>query len=216
MKIYIDTANIEEIREAESWGILDGVTTNPSLVAREKRPYEEVVREICGIVDGPVSAESVGMDADAIVEEGRALAAIHDQVVVKVPMMKEGLKAISRLSAEGIRVNCTLVFSPLQALVAAKAGAAFISPFVGRLDDISHFGMEGIEQIMQILENYDYPSEVIVASVRTPVHVLQAALTGAHIATIPFGVLDKLYRHPLTDTGIEKFLADHGKIPGSS
>lgn len=216
MKIYIDTANIEEIREAQSWGILDGVTTNPSLVAREKRPYPEIVREICGIVDGPVSAETVGMDADTIVDEGRTLAAIHDQVVVKVPIMKEGLKAISRLSGEGIRVNCTLVFSPAQALMAAKAGAAYISPFVGRLDDIGQFGMEGIEQIMQILENYDYPSEVIVASVRTPVHVLQAALTGAHIATVPFGILDKLYRHPLTDSGIEKFLADNGKIPGSA
>ena len=150
---------------------------------------------------------------DAIVDEGRTLAAVHEQVVVKVPMMKEGLKAMNRLSSEGIRVNCTLVFSPAQALLAAKAGAAFISPFVGRLDDISHFGMEGIEQILQILENYDYQSEVIVASIRTPVHVLQSALTGAHIATIPFAVLDKLYRHPLTDKGIEKFLADHGKIP---
>lgn len=216
MKIYIDTANIDEIREAQSWGILDGVTTNPSLVAREKRPYPEIVREICAIVDGPVSAETVGMDADTIVDEGRTLAAIHEQVVVKVPIMKEGLKAISRLSGEGIRVNCTLVFSPAQALMAAKAGAAFISPFVGRLDDIGQFGMEGIEQTMQILENYDFSSEVIVASVRTPVHVLQAALTGAHIATVPFGILDKLYRHPLTDRGIEKFLADNGKIPGSA
>jgi transaldolase len=215
MKIYIDTANIDEIREVQSWGILDGVTTNPSLVAREKRPYEDIVREICGIVDGPVSAETIGMDADTMVQEGRDLAAIHEQVVVKVPMMKEGLKAVSRLSGEGIRVNCTLVFSPTQALMAAKAGAAFISPFVGRLDDISHFGMEGVEQIMQILESYDYPSEVIVASVRTPVHVLQAALSGAHIATVPFNVLDKLYRHPLTDRGIEKFIADHGTIPGS-
>jgi len=213
MKIYIDTANIEEIREAQSWGVLDGVTTNPSLVAREKRPYSDIVREICEIVSGPVSAETVGMEADTIVEEGRRLAAIHDRIVVKVPIMKEGLKAMSRLSAEGIRVNCTLVFSPAQALLAAKAGAAFISPFVGRLDDISHFGMEIIEQTLQILENYEYQSEVIVASIRTPVHVLQSALAGAHIATVPFAVLDKLYRHPLTDKGIEKFLADHGRIP---
>jgi len=216
MKIFIDTANIEEIREVNSWGILDGVTTNPSLVAREKRPYEEVVREICGIVSGPVSAETVGMDADTIVEEGFRLAKIHDQVAVKVPIMKEGLKAIRRLSGEGVRVNTTLVFSPMQALLAAKAGTAFISPFVGRLDDVSQFGMEGIEQIVQILENYDYEAEVIVASVRSPIHVLQSALMGAHIATVPFAVLEKLYRHPLTDVGIEKFLADHKKIPPRS
>lgn len=213
MKFFIDTANIEEIREANSWGIVDGVTTNPSLVAREKRPYEEIVREICEIVDGPVSAETVGMEADRIVEEGRRLASIHDQVVVKVPIMREGLKGIRRLAEEGIRVNTTLVFSPMQALVAAKAGAAFISPFVGRLDDIGHFGMEGIEQIIQILNNYDSPAEVIVASVRSPLHVLQSALMGAHIATVPFSVLEKLYRHPLTDAGIEKFLSDHRKIP---
>jgi transaldolase len=213
MKIFIDTANIEEIREVNSWGILDGVTTNPSLVAREKRPYEEVVREICDIVSGPVSAETVAMDADTIVEEGIRLAKIHDQVAVKVPIMKEGLKAIRRLSAEGVRVNTTLVFSPMQALLAAKAGTAFISPFVGRLDDVSQFGMEGIEQIVQILENYEYEAELIVASIRSPIHVLQSALMGAHIATVPFSVLEKLYRHPLTDVGIEKFLADHRKIP---
>ena len=213
MKFFIDTANIEEIREANSWGIVDGVTTNPSLVAREKRPYEEIVLEICEIVDGPVSAETVGLEADQIVEEGRRLASIHDQVVVKVPIMREGLKGIRRLAEEGVRVNTTLVFSPMQALVAAKAGAAFISPFVGRLDDIGHFGMEGIEQIIQILNNYDSPAEVIVASIRSPLHVLQSALMGAHIATVPFSVLEKLYRHPLTDAGIEKFLADHRKIP---
>ena len=216
MKIFIDTANIEEIREAGSWGIIDGVTTNPSLVAKEKRPYEEVVREICGLVSGPVSAETVGMDADTIVDEGLRLAAIHEQIAVKVPIMKEGLKAIRRLVAEGVKVNTTLVFSPMQALLAAKAGAAFISPFVGRLDDVSQFGMEGIEQIVTILDNYDYPAEIIVASVRSPIHVLQSALMGAHIATVPFSVLEKLYRHPLSDTGIEKFLADHKKIPTSS
>lgn len=216
MKIFIDTANIEEIREAGSWGIIDGVTTNPSLVAKEKRPYEEVVREICGLVSGPVSAETVGMDADTIVDEGLRLAAIHEQIAVKVPIMKEGLKATRRLAAEGVKVNTTLVFSPMQALLAAKAGAAFISPFVGRLDDVSQFGMEGIEQIVTILDNYDYPAEIIVASVRSPIHVLQSALMGAHIATVPFSVLEKLYRHPLSDTGIEKFLADHKKIPTSS
>jgi len=216
VKFFIDTANIEEIREANSWGIVDGVTTNPSLVAKEKRPYEEIVREICEIVDGPVSAETVGMEADRIVEEGRRLASIHDQVVVKVPIMREGLKGIRRLAEEGIRVNTTLVFSPMQALVAAKAGAAFISPFVGRLDDIGNFGMEGIEQIIQILNNYDSPAEVVVASVRSPLHVLQSALMGAHIATVPFSVLEKLYRHPLTDAGIEKFLADHRKIPSGN
>jgi transaldolase len=216
MKIFIDTANIEEIREASSWGIIDGVTTNPSLVAREKRPYEEVVREICELVSGPVSAETVGMDADTIVDEGLRLAAIHEQIAVKVPIMKEGLKAIRRLAAEGVKVNTTLVFSPMQALLAAKAGTAFISPFVGRLDDVSQFGMEGIEQIVTILGNYDYPAEIIVASVRSPIHVLQSALMGAHIATVPFSVLEKLYRHPLSDAGIEKFLADHKKIPTSS
>ena len=215
MKIFIDTANIEEIREASSWGIIDGVTTNPSLVAKEKRPYEEVVREICGLVSGPVSAETVGMDADTIVDEGLKLAAIHEQIAVKVPIMKEGLKAIRRLAAEGVKVNTTLVFSPMQALLAAKAGTAFISPFVGRLDDVSQFGMEGIEQIVTILDNYDYPAEIIVASVRSPIHVLQSALMGAHIATVPFAVLEKLYRHPLSDAGIEKFLADHKKIPTS-
>lgn len=213
MKIFIDTANIDEIREASSWGIIDGVTTNPSLVAKEKRPYEDVVREICGLVSGPVSAETVGMEADTIVEEGLRLAAIHEQIAVKVPIMKEGLKAIRRLAAEGVKVNTTLVFSPMQALLAAKAGTAFISPFVGRLDDQSQFGMEGIEQIVTILENYDYPAEIIVASVRSPIHVLQSALMGAHIATVPFSVLEKLYRHPLSDAGIEKFLADHKKIP---
>jgi len=215
MKIFIDTANIEEIREASSWGIIDGVTTNPSLVAKEKRPYEEVAREICGLVSGPVSAETVGMDADTIVDEGLKLAAIHEQIAVKVPIMKEGLKAIRRLAAEGVKVNTTLVFSPMQALLAAKAGTAFISPFVGRLDDVSQFGMEGIEQIVTILDNYDYPAEIIVASVRSPIHVLQSALMGAHIATVPFSVLEKLYRHPLSDAGIEKFLADHKKIPTS-
>lgn len=213
MKLFLDTANVAQIREAARWGVLDGVTTNPSLVAKEKRPFHELVREICGIVDGPVSAETVSLEAGAIVAEGRQLAKIHDRVVVKVPVMKEGLAATKALAAEGIRVNMTLVFSPAQALLAAKAGAAFISPFVGRLDDAGHTGMEMVEQSLEILRNYDFASEIIVASVRSPLHVAQAAIVGAHIATVPFAVLEQLVRHPLTDTGIEKFLADARTIP---
>ena len=213
MKLFLDTANVAQIREAARWGVLDGVTTNPSLVAKERRPFHELVREICGIVDGPVSAETVSLEAGAIVAEGRQLAKLHDRVVVKVPVMKEGLAATRALAAEGIRVNMTLVFSPAQVLLAAKAGAAFISPFVGRLDDAGQDGMEVIEQSMEILHNYDYATEIIVASVRNPVHVTRAAIAGAHIATIPFAVLEQLYRHPLTDVGMEKFLADAKKIP---
>ena len=213
MKIFLDTANVAQIREAARWGVLDGVTTNPSLVAKEKRPFHETVREICGIVDGPVSAETVSLEAGAIVAEGRQLAKIHDRVVVKVPIMKEGLAATRALAAEGIRVNMTLVFSPAQVLLAAKAGAAFISPFVGRLDDIGQQGLEMVEQSLEILRNYDFAAEIIVASVRSPLHVVQAAALGAHIATVPFAILEQLVRHPLTDTGIEKFLADARTIP---
>jgi transaldolase len=213
MQLFLDTANVAQIREAARWGVLDGVTTNPSLVAREKRPFHEVVREICGIVDGPVSAETVSLEAAAIVAEGRVLAKIHDRVVVKVPIMKEGLAATKALAAEGIRVNMTLVFSPAQVLLAAKAGAAYISPFVGRLDDAGQTGMEMVEQSLEILCNYDYAAQVIVASVRSPLHVTQAAMLGAHIATVPFAILEQLVRHPLTDTGIEKFLADARTIP---
>ena len=213
MKLFLDTANVAQIREAARWGVLDGVTTNPSLVAKEKRPFHELVREICGIVDGPVSAETVSLEAGAIVAEGRQLAKLHDRVVVKVPVMKEGLAATRALAAEGIRVNMTLVFSPAQVLLAAKAGAAFISPFVGRLDDAGHTGMEMVEQSLEILRNYDLASEIIVASVRSPLHVAQAATMGAHIATVPFAVLEQLVRHPLTDVGIEKFLADARTIP---
>ena len=213
MKIFLDTANVAQIREAARWGVLDGVTTNPSLVAKEKRPFHEVVREICTIVDGPVSAETVSLEAGAIVAEGRQLAKLHDRVVVKVPVMKEGLAATRALAAEGIRVNMTLVFSPAQVLLAAKAGAAFISPFVGRLDDAGHTGMEMVEQSLEILRNYDFASEIIVASVRSPLHVAQAATMGAHIATVPFAVLEQLVRHPLTDVGIEKVLADARTIP---
>ena len=213
MKLFLDTANVAQIREAARWGVLDGVTTNPSLVAKERRPFHELVREICGIVDGPVSAETVSLEAGAIVAEGRQLAKLHDRVVVKVPVMKEGLAATRALAAEGIRVNMTLVFSPAQVLLAAKAGAAFISPFVGRLDDAGHAGMEMVEQSLEILRNYDFATEVIVASVRSPLHVAQAATIGAHIATVPYAVLEQLVRHPLTDAGIEKFLADARTIP---
>jgi transaldolase len=213
MKLFLDTANVAQIREAARWGVLDGVTTNPSLVAKEKRPFHDLVREICGIVDGPVSAETVSLEAGAIVAEGRQLAKLHDRVVVKVPVMKEGLAATRALAAEGIRVNMTLVFSPAQVLLAAKAGAAFISPFVGRLDDAGHTGMEMVEQSLEVLRNYDFASEIIVASVRSPLHVAQAATMGAHIATVPFAVLEQLVRHPLTDVGIEKFLADARTIP---
>ena len=216
MKLFLDTANVAQIREAARWGVLDGVTTNPSLVAKEKRPFHEVVREICTIVDGPVSAETVSLEAGAIVAEGRQLAKLHDRVVVKVPVMKEGLAATRALAAEGIRVNMTLVFSPAQVLLAAKAGAAFISPFVGRLDDAGQAGMEMVEQSLEILRNYDFASEVIVASVRSPLHVTQAAIAGAHIATVPFAVLEQLVRHPLTDVGIEKFLADARTIPAAA
>ena len=215
MKIFLDTANVGQIREAARWGVLDGVTTNPSLVAKEKRPFHELVREICGIVDGPVSAETVSLEAAAIVAEGRQLAKLHDRVVVKVPVMAEGLAATRALAAEGIRVNMTLVFSPAQVLLAAKAGAAYISPFVGRLDDVGHTGMEMVEQSLEILRNYDFAAEVIVASVRSPLQVTQAATIGAHIATVPFAVLEQLVRHPLTDVGIEKFLADARKIPAA-
>jgi len=213
VKFYLDTANVDQIREGVRLGIVDGVTTNPSLVAKEQRAYAEVVREICTIVDGPVSAETVSLEAEAIVSEGRELAKLHERVVVKVPIMKEGLAATKRLASEGIAVNMTLVFSPAQVLLAAKAGARYISPFVGRLDDAGHLGMESVEQGLAILENYDFDAEIIVASVRSTTHVVQAALLGAHITTMPFAVLVQLAKHPLTDLGIEKFLADAAKIP---
>jgi transaldolase len=211
MKLFIDTAEVGEIREAHSWGILDGVTTNPSLVAKTGRDFETVLREVCAIVDGPVSAEVVSTDAPAMLDEGQRLARIHRNVVVKCPMTAEGLKATRVLTDRGIRVNVTLVFSPAQALLAAKAGAAFISPFVGRLDDVGHDGMEVVGHILEILRHYTYPAEVLVASVRTPVHVIRAARMGAHIATCPFAVLQQLVKHPLTDVGLERFLADWRK-----
>ncbi|MDO9529507.1 MAG: fructose-6-phosphate aldolase [Syntrophales bacterium] len=214
MKFFIDTANIDEIKEGISMGMVDGVTTNPSLIAKENKAFEVVIKEILSVVEGPVSLEAISLDADGIVAEGSKLAELGDNVVVKVPMTTEGLKATKRLSDSGIRVNQTLVFSPLQALMAAKAGAAYVSPFVGRLDDISHDGMDLVEQIMIIFSNYDFETEVIVASVRHPLHVLEAAMMGADIATIPFKVIAQLSNHPLTDIGIERFLADWEKVPG--
>jgi transaldolase len=212
MKFFIDTANVKEIREAASLGVVDGVTTNPSLIAREGRDFKQVITEICSIVDGPISAEAVSLNADEMVAEGSELAKIHKNIVVKLPMTKDGLKATKVLAEQGIKVNMTLVFSPTQALLAAKVGAAYVSPFVGRLDDISHYGMDLVRQIIAIFDNYGYDTEVIVASVRNPVHVVDAALAGAHIATIPFSVIDQLVKHPLTDIGIEKFLADWKKL----
>lgn len=213
MKFFIDTGNIEEIKEGIRLGMVDGVTTNPSLVAKEKKDFDTVVKEILEIVTGPVSLEVVSLEADGMVKEGRELAKLADNVVIKVPMLPEGLKATKILSDDGIRVNQTLIFSPMQALMAAKAGAAYVSPFVGRLDDISHVGMDLVEQILNIFDNYDFDCEVIVASVRNPLHVLDAAMMGADIATIPFSVLMQLAKHPLTDIGVEKFLADWKKVP---
>lgn len=211
MKFFIDTANIEEIREAVRMGMADGVTTNPSLIAKEGGDFEEIIRDICSIVDGPISAEVIGTETDTMLEEARKLAAIHDNIVVKIPMTVDGLKATRQLSQEGIKTNVTLVFSPLQALMAAKAGATYVSPFVGRLDDLSQDGLQLVEQIVDIYSNYAYETEVIVASVRNPLHVLESALMGADIATIPFKVLAKLAAHPLTDKGLQAFLDDWKK-----
>ncbi|OGL38841.1 MAG: fructose-6-phosphate aldolase [Candidatus Schekmanbacteria bacterium GWA2_38_11] len=213
MKIFIDTANIEAIREANDLGIIDGVTTNPSLVAKEGKDFKEIIKEICSIVDGPISAEAVSLDCKGIISEATELAKIHKNVVVKIPMIKEGLKAVKVLSKEGVKTNVTLLFSPSQALLAAKAGANYVSPFIGRLDDISHLGMQIIEQIRTIYDNYGFGTEIIVASIRNPLHVVDAALVGADIATIPPAVIDQLFKHPLTDIGIEKFLADWKKVP---
>ena len=208
MKFFLDTANVKEIQEAASLGLLDGVTTNPSLVAKEGRSFKEMLVEICNIVDGPISAEVVSLEADAMVKEGKDLAKIHKNIVVKVPLIAEGLKATKRLAAEGIKVNVTLCFSPTQALLAAKAGAWCVSPFIGRLDDISSNGMELIRQILTIYRNYDYKTQVLVASVRHPQHVVEAALAGGHICTMPFSIFQQIVKHPLTDSGLKKFLAD--------
>ena len=211
MKIFIDSASINEIREAASMGLLDGVTTNPSLVAKERRDFVELLKEICSVVDGPISAEVVSTDVDGMLREARQLAKIDDKIVVKVPLVKDGLKAVKCLKSEGIRTNVTLCFSPNQALLAAKSGAYFISPFVGRLDDISSSGMELISQILTIYDHYDFDTQVLVASIRHPMHVVEAAMMGAHISTMPFNVLTQLIKHPLTDIGLERFLADWKK-----
>jgi transaldolase len=216
MKFFIDTANLDEIREAKQLGMIDGVTTNPSLVAKEgckdRESFKKLVGEICEVVKGPVSAEVVSTDAEGMVKEARELAEIHEHVVVKIPMITDGLKATRQLAEEGIKTNVTLVFSPLQALLAAKAGATYVSPFVGRLDDIAQTGMELVAQILEIYQNYIFETEVLVASIRNPLHVLEAALIGADVATIPFKVISQLAEHPLTDIGMEKFLDDWKKV----
>ncbi len=211
MKLFIDTANIDQIREM-AW-LIDGVTTNPTLVSRENRPFKEVVREICGIVNGPVSAEVTAMDAPGMIAQARDLAKIHDNVVIKIPMTADGMQAVKTLAAEGIRTNVTLVFSANQALLAAKCGASFVSPFVGRIDDAGGDGMDVVADIVDIYANYGFTTEIIVASVRHPHHVLEAALLGADIATVPYAVLQKLFNHPLTDVGIDRFLKDWEKVP---
>lgn len=211
MKLFADTANLNELKELAALGIIDGVTTNPSLVAKEKGNYEDILKEICELIDGPISAEVTALAADDMVREARQLAKIHDNIVIKLPMVTEGLKACRQLSEEEIRVNATLIFNPMQAMLAAKAGAAFVSPFIGRLDDIAEDGMQLIEQIVQIFNNYNFQTDVIVASVRHPMHVVQAALLGADICTVPTKVLLQIMKHPLTDIGLEKFLADWKK-----
>ncbi|MEK6767034.1 MAG: fructose-6-phosphate aldolase [Planctomycetota bacterium] len=214
MKFFIDTADVNEIREAESLGILDGVTTNPTLISKTGRPFKETIKEICSIVKGrPVSAEVVSTDTEGIIKEGRALAKIADNIVVKVPLIKDGLKAVKALTSEGIKVNVTLCFSSNQALLAAKAGGTYVSPFIGRLDDRGHTGMEVIDEIRTIYDNYGFETQIIVASIRNPLHVRDAALMGADIATIPFAVFNNIVKHPLTDEGLKQFLADWEKVP---
>jgi transaldolase len=213
MKIFIDSADINQIREAWSWGIIDGVTTNPSHVAKTGRKHLEVYREICGLVDGPISLETISLGAKEIVDEGRALAKIHKNVVVKVPIIREGLKAVKILASEGIPTNVTVAFSPLQALLAAKCGATYISPFVGRLDAIGHVGMDCVRQIRTIYNNYNFKTQILTAAVRNPMHVLEAALAGSDAATMSFDVLEQLYQHPLTDIVLDIFLKDWAKVP---
>ena len=212
MKIFLDTANLEQIREGASLGLVDGVTTNPTLISREEGEFEDIIREICETVNGPVSAEVVSVDCAGMVEEAKKLAQIHENVVVKIPMIKEGVKALHELAELGIKTNCTLVFSANQALLAAKAGASFVSPFIGRLDDAGHCGMDVVREIMDIYENYAFETEVIVASVRHPLHVVEAAVEGADITTMPYAVFDKLFKHPFTDKGLRAFLADWEKV----
>ncbi|NIM04962.1 MAG: fructose-6-phosphate aldolase [Armatimonadetes bacterium] len=216
MKIFVDTANVDDIREAASWGIVDGVTTNPSLVAKEKRNFREVVLEICDIVDGPISAEIVSVKADEMVEDAKKVASWHPNIVIKVPFIPEGVKAIPRLAAEGIKTNVTLCFSANQALLAAKAGGTFCSIFLGRLDDAGHDGMEVVREAVQIYRNYGYATKVLAASIRHPLHVVEAAKAGADIATIPFKVLQQMFQHPLTEIGLKRFLDDWAKVPKST
>jgi transaldolase len=213
MMIFIDTANIKEIREALSWGVIDGVTTNPTLIAKENRPSKELLEEICSLVPGPVSAEAISLDSEGMINEARQLKKIAKNIVIKIPLVKEGLKAVRVLSQEDIKINVTLCFSPSQAILAAKAGANYISPFIGRLDDISQTGMDLIRQIKQIYSNYNFKTKIIVASIRNPVHVVDAAMIGADIATVPFAVIEQLVKHPLTDIGVQRFLEDYKKIP---
>jgi len=213
MKFFLDTANIDEIRDAASTGVLDGITTNPTLISKEGNAFEDQLLKICSLVDGPVSAETVSRDAGGMIEEGRHLAKLHRNIVVKCPMTKDGLKATKILSGEGIRVNVTLVFSAPQAIMAAKAGAYFVSPFVGRLDDVGQSGMDLIRDIVTIFNNYEYKTEVLVASIRNPIHVVQAALMGADICTMPAKVFEQLFKHPLTDKGVEQFLKDWERVP---
>lgn len=214
MKFFIDTANLDEIKKAWEVGVIDGVTTNPSLISKENRNPLELLKDICSVVDGPVSAEAVSMKAEDMVREAESLAKIHKNIVVKIPMTEDGLKAVKRLSGMGINTNVTLIFSPSQALLAAKAGATYVSPFVGRLDDISHTGMEIVSDMAEIFDNYMFKTEIIVASIRNPLHVVEAARIGADIATIPYSVIQQLIRHPLTDIGIEKFMKDWEKVKG--
>ena len=208
MKLFIDTANIEEIKEINKWGVICGVTTNPSLIAKEGRDFKEVISEITNIVDGPISAEVISLDSEGMIREARELAKIHRNIVIKIPMTSEGLKAVNTLSKEDIKTNVTLVFSPSQALLAARAGASFVSPFVGRMDDIGNGGMEIVKDIVEIYKNYDIITEIIVASIRHPIHVIEAAKTGAHIATVPYKVFNQMVSHPMTNSGIDKFLKD--------
>jgi len=213
MKIFIDSGDLDEIREAASMGLVDGVTTNPTLVAKSGKPLAALIEAICEIVDGPISAEVVATDCDGMLREGRELSKIHGNVVVKVPLIAEGLKAVRTFTQEGIRTNVTLCFSPTQGLLAAKAGATYISPFLGRIDDISGDGMQLVEQLVTIYDNYDFPTQVLAASIRHPVHLVQAALVGSHVATLPLSVIRQLLKHPLTDLGLERFLADAQKTP---
>lgn len=214
MKLFIDTANIDEIREINSWGVICGVTTNPSLIAKEGKDFKEVIKEIASIVDGPISAEVISLDSEGMIKEARELAKIHKNIVIKIPMTKEGLKAVNILSKEGIKLNVTLVFSPSQALLAARAGASFVSPFVGRMDDIGNEGMAIIKDIVEIYDKYDIKTEIISASIRHPMHVIEAAKAGSHIATVPYKVFLQMVKHPMTDSGIERFLKDWEGLVG--